>query len=206
VLIEGLSRCISSACFWVFITCMPGWVFAQDNSRIVLANLKQDLELVTREVNSLRSEVEMLRRENAQLRVVVDQANRSRNQADGQGNIHYLDLQNKIQALEISYRQSERDRSTKQEELNKKFQQIVEQMNRGFEQVASVKSTSTSPPTPSFSSDYPKNGFVHKVDKGETVSSIAQKYSSKVSWIIDANQITDPTKVYVGRELFVPQK
>ena len=171
-----------------------------------MANLKQDLELITSEVNSLRSEVEMLRRENAQLRVVVDQAQRSRRQSGGQDNIHYLELQNKVQALEISFRQSERDRSSTQEELNKKFQQIVEQMNRGFEQVASVKSSPANTSAPSFSSDYPKNGFVHKVDKGETVSSIAQKYSSKVSWIIDANQIADPTKVFVGRELFVPQK
>ncbi len=206
VLIKGCARCIASVCFWVYFTCLPGWSFAQDNSRIVLANLKQDLELITREVNSLRSEVEMLRRENAQLRVVVDQAQRSRSQADSQDNIHYLELQNKVQALEVSFRQSERDRSSTQEELNKKFQQIVEQMNRGFEQVTSLKSSTPEATTPSFSSNYPKNGFVHKVEKGETVSSIAQKYSSKVSWIIDANQIVDPTKVYVGRELFVPQK
>jgi LysM repeat protein len=57
-----------------------------------------------------------------------------------------------------------------------------------------------------FSSDYPQKGFVHKVEKGETVSSIAKKYESKVKWIIDANQIADPTKVFVGKELFVPQK
>ena len=206
VLTKGCARCIASVCFWAYFTCLPGWSFAQDNSRIVLANLKQDLELITREVNSLRSEVEMLRRENAQLRVVVDQAQRSSSQSDSQGNIHYLELQNKVRALEISFRQSERDRSSMQEELNKKFQQIVEQMNRGFEQVASVQSSTAKATAPNFSSDYPKNGFVHKVGKGETVSSIAQKYSSKVSWIINANQITDPTKVNVGRELFVPQK
>jgi len=206
VLLKGCARYIASVCFWAIFTCLPGWSFAQDNSRIVLANLKQDLELITREVNSLRSEVEMLRRENAQLRVSVDQAQRSQSKSNGQGNIHYLELQNKVQALEISFRQSERDRSSTQEELNKKFQQIVEQMNRGFEQVSSFKSTTSKPSAPSFSSNYPKNGFVHKVEKGETVSSIAQKYSSKVSWIIDANQIADPTKVYVGRELFVPQK
>ena len=90
--------------------------------------------------------------------------------------------------------------------LNKKFQQIIEQMNRGFEQVTSAGVSTAAPKQPSFSNDYPKNGFVHKVEKGETVSSIAQKYKSKVSWIINANQIVDPTKVFVGRELFVPQK
>jgi len=206
VLIKGCARYITSLCFWAFFACLPSLSFAQDNSRIVLANLKQDLELITREVNSLRSEVEMLRRENAQLRVVFDQAQRSRSQSGDQDNIHYLELQNKVQALDVSFRQSERNRSSTHEELNKKLHQIVEQMNSGFEQVASVKSSPANASGPSFSSDYPKNGFVHKVEKGETVSSIAQKYSSKVSWIIDANQIADPTKVFVGRELFVPQK
>ena len=56
-------------------------------------------------------------------------------------------------------------------------------------------------PAKDLSSDYPQKGFVHKVEKGETVSSIAKKYESKVKWIIDANQIADPTKVFVGKEL-----
>ena len=77
-------------------------------------------------------------------------------------------------------------------------------MNRGFDQVS--KSSNPTPQKPAFSNDYPKNGFVHVVEKGETVSSIAQKYKSKVSWIINANQISDPKKVFVGRELFVPQQ
>jgi len=40
----------------------------------------------------------------------------------------------------------------------------------------------------------------------ETVSSIAKKYKSSVNWIINANQIGDPKKVNVGKELFIPQK
>ena len=42
--------------------------------------------------------------------------------------------------------------------------------------------------------------------KGETVSSIAKKYSSQVKWIINANQIADPKKFLLEKELFVPQK
>jgi LysM repeat protein len=189
--------------FWVAFAVLPSIVLlGQNDAKILLANLKQDLELINREVASLRSEVEMLRRENAQLRVVVDQLTRS--QRDGQESGQLLELQNRLQALELSLRQSERARGTTQEEINKKFQQIIEQMNRGFDQVTQSSTSSTQ--TPTFSSDYPKNGFVHVVEKGETVSSIAQKYKSKVSWIINANQIADPTKVFVGRELFVPQK
>jgi LysM repeat protein len=180
--------------------------FAQENAKILLANIKQDLELVNREVTGLRSEVEMLRRENAQLRIAMNQADRSRRKVQGTESPLILEMQNRIQGLELALKQSERARVSTQNELNKKFQQIIEQMNRGFEQVSASANTSNESNVPTFSSDYPKNGFVHKVEKGETVSSIAQKYKSKVSWIIDANQIADPTKVFVGRELFVPQK
>ncbi len=176
----------------------------QSDAKVLLANLKQDLELITREVTGLRTEVEMLRRENAQFRVAMDQANRSKKAGQESGLL--LELQNRLQTLELAFKQSERARSSTQEELNKKFQDIIIQMNQGFEQVVGAGVSPADPPKPSFSNDYPKNGFVHKVQKGETVSSIAQKYKSKVSWIINANQIVDPTKVFVGRELFVPQK
>ena len=174
------------------------------NERIMMANLKQDLELINREVTGLRSEVELLRRENAQLRVALEQVSRSPKTNQQTGLV--LELQNRIQALELSLKQSERARESMQDGVNQKFQQMIEQMNLGFEQVTNQNKQKSIPQPASFSTDYPKNGFVHKVEKGETVSSIAQKYQSKVSWIIDANQIADPTKVFVGRELFVPQK
>lgn len=190
--------------FWLAVFISLGFsCLGQTDAKILLANLKQDLELINREVTGLRSEVELLRRENAQLRVAMDRANHAKNQAQDSGLV--LELQNRLQTLELAFKQSERARGTTQEELNKKFQQIIEQMNRGFEQVTSTR-TSAPVKEPSFSNDYPQNGFVHKVEKGETVSSIAQKYKSKVSWIINANQIADPTKVFIGRELFVPQK
>ena len=184
--------------FFGFTFLCPG----QTDPKILLANLKQDIEIINREVTGLRSEVEMLRRENAQLRISVEQANREKNNEREDRIV--LELQNRLEALELAFNQSERTRGSTQEELNQKFQQIIEQMNRGFDQVS--KSTNPTPQTQTFSNDYPKNGFVHVVEKGETVSSIAKKYKSKVSWIIDANQISDPTKVFVGRELFVPQK
>ena len=174
------------------------------NERLMMANLKQDLELINREVTGLRSEVELLRRENAQLRVALEQVSRSPKTNQQTGLV--LELQNRIQALELSLKQSERARESMQDGVNQKFQQMIEQMNLGFEQVTNQNKQKSVSQPPSFSTDYPKNGFVHKVEKGETVSSIAQKYQSKVSWIIDANQIADPTKVFVGRELFVPQK
>ena len=93
--------------FFCFATLMAGSLCAQSDAKILLANLKQDLELVSRDLNSLRSEVEMLRRENAQLRVAIHQDNRSNDSSKQSGAV--LELQNRLQALELAFRQSERE-------------------------------------------------------------------------------------------------
>jgi LysM repeat protein/chaperonin cofactor prefoldin len=51
-----------------------------------------------------------------------------------------------------------------------------------------------------------KKLIVHIVKRGDTVKSIAKKYGSRVKWILDANQLTDPKKIKVGEKISVPQK
>ena len=172
------------------------------NPNVQLANLKQDMELVSRELAGLRTEVELLRRENAQLRVSVEQLTR-KNSTTGEGIARQSNA--RLQALERRAAQSEKGQVALQQNLDKKIKELIAVVNKVISQV-NKPSSGSSTPILSFSTDYPKKGFVHKVEKGETVSSIAQKYKSKVKWIIDANQIVDPTKVFVGKELFVPQK
>ena len=48
--------------------------------------------------------------------------------------------------------------------------------------------------------------IIHIVKKGDTVKSIAKKYGSKVKWIVDANQLTDPKRIKVGEKISIPQK
>lgn len=171
---------------------------------VQVANLKQDLELVSRELAGLRSEVELLRRENAQLRVFVESVSQKSNSSKGMSSAQVVQLNGRISSLEKIVQDNSKSQIQIQSNVNKQIQELIKQMNRGFEEVS--KAPTTPPPPQSFSTDYPQKGFVHKVEKGETVSSIAKKYESKVSWIINANQIADPTKVFVGKELFVPQK
>ncbi|MEC8243644.1 MAG: LysM peptidoglycan-binding domain-containing protein [Verrucomicrobiota bacterium] len=171
---------------------------------VQLANLKQDLELVSRELAGLRSEVELLRRENAQLRVVVDSFAKKANSDQGISSAQLIQINSRLSSLEKRVQANTSSQAMIQTSVNKQVQELIKQMNDGFEKVS--KGTAAPPPTKTFSSDYPQKGFVHKVEKGETVSSIAKKYESKVKWIIDANQIEDPTKVFIGKELFVPQK
>ena len=172
-------------------------------ANVQVANLKQDLELIAREVASLRSEVELLRRENAQLRVALEQVNVSAKAGNDQAAISQLE--GRVRVVEQKASANEQARSELQNNFNGKIGELIRQMNDGFSKVTSSVSSASSN-TPSFNTDYPQKGFVHKVEKGETVSSIAKKYQSKVDWIINANQIADPKKVFVGKELFVPQK
>jgi LysM repeat protein len=170
---------------------------------IRVANLKQDMELVSRELAGLRTEVELLRRENAQLRVQVEQSNRKLSSNSGASSEVLQRMSNRLQSLESRLNQSEQSQIALNKNVELKMRDLIIQMNKGFD---SVQSTPQLPaPAQTFTKDYPQKGFVHKVEKGETVSSIAKKYSSKTSWIINANQIADPKKVFVGKELFVPQ-
>ena len=172
------------------------------NANVQLANLKQDMELVSRQLAGLRTEVELLRRENAQLRVSVEQLSRHQSSTASSGSAKQ-DV--RLQALESRATQSEKEQVALQQNFDKKIKELIAEMNKVISQVNKPSKVSSSP-APSFSNDYPQNGFVHKVERGETVSGIAQKYKSRVKWIIDANRIADTTKVFVGKELFVPQK
>ena len=171
---------------------------------VQVANLKQDLELISRELAGLRSEVELLRRENAQLRVIVDSVSKKSNSSQGLSSAQMVQINGRLSSLEKRVQENVLSQAKIQTNVNQQIQELIKQMNNGFETIS--KSTVSSAQPKTFSTDYPQKGFVHKVEKGETVSSIAKKYESKVKWIIDANQIVDPTKVFVGKELFVPQK
>lgn len=171
---------------------------------VQVANLKQDLELISRELAGLRSEVDLLRRENAQLRVVVESISKQSSSSQGLSSAQMIQINGRLSALEKKVQENAFSLTKIQTNANQQIQELIKQMNSGFAKLSS--NTVESTPTNTFSSDYPQKGFVHKVEKGETVSSIASKYKSKVQWIIDANQIVDPTKVFVGKELFVPQK
>lgn len=173
-------------------------------ANVQIANMKQDLELIAREVAGLRTEVELLRRENAQLRISLEQASKNASARNGNSQGFLLQIESRINKLDSRMLANEKNVASLQSGFDAKLRELINQMNQNFAKVSSSGPSASA--VPKFSTDYPQNGFVHKVEKGETVSSIAQKYKSKIKWIIDANQIADPTKVFIGKELFVPQE
>ena len=67
---------------------------------VQVANLKQDLELISRELAGLRSEVELLRRENAQLRVIVDSVSKKSNSSQGLSSAQMVQINGRLSSLE----------------------------------------------------------------------------------------------------------
>ena len=56
-----------------------------------------------------------------------------------------------------------------------------------------------------FSDVYPKTGISYEVQSGDTLSQIALKYGSRVSYIQNANLIANPSKdLQVGDIIFIP--
>ena len=188
----------------LFVGTFSSAVAADTNVR--LANLTQDLELISRQVANLRSEVEILRRENAQLRIVAEQATKTQGVSTGSLQEFARQMDGRLESLRVDIAKNKTGGEALQRNVDSRFQKLIKQMNAGFAAYNGGSPSVASPPPVKFTDDYPKDkGFVHVVGKGETISSIALKYKSKIPWILSANRISDPTKVHVGKELFVPQ-
>jgi len=52
--------------------------------------------------------------------------------------------------------------------------------------------------------DFPKEGVTYTVQRGETLALIAKKTGARLSDIIAANKIADPSRIQAGQALFIP--
>jgi LysM repeat protein len=55
-----------------------------------------------------------------------------------------------------------------------------------------------------FSDSYAKEGVSYTVQKGDSLASIAKKTGARTQDIINANKISDPSRIMVGQTLFIP--
>jgi regulator of replication initiation timing len=149
------------------------------SANIQVANLKQDLELIAREVAGLRTEVEMLRRENAQLRISLQQVSKNASIRTGDSQGLLVQIDSRVRKLESRLAANEKNTASLQSSFDLKIQDLVNKMNQNFAKVA--VSTPSSPPPPSFSSDYPQNGFVHKVEKEKRLAVLPKNISPKLN-------------------------
>lgn len=167
---------------------------AADNPRVELASLRQDVLLLTQRVGELTMSVEQLTRDNSSLQakasqsfVTVEQLNRA-----------IADLNRTMQAA-----LADQKRETLAQ-VGGQIERLGKQTNAALDALAKNQATRPAVQT-TFSEEFPKEGVNYTVQAGDTLAVIARKNNAKQQDIINANKISDPSKIRVGQTLFIPQ-
>ena len=162
-----------------------------------ITNLREDVRLLSQRVGDLQIRVEQLERENNELRSQTGSA--------AQTYATVAQLNDTVAQLNRAIKASAA--ATKSETLAQvsvQMEKLAKETNAALADLAKGQATRANVQT-SFSNDYPKEGISYTVQKGDTLSSIAKKTDSSVHDIINANKISDPSRLMVGQSLFIPQ-
>lgn len=179
------------ACLFAVVAAIPS-----ASAQIELANMREDLRGLVQRVGELTLRVEQLERENAELRGKAGNAEKSY--------VTMTQLNDAIASVNQSIRSS--SASTKSETLQQvavQMEKLAKQTNTAIDSLAKGMAT-RNPVQSTFSDDYSKEGVSYTVQKGDTLAVIAKKTGAKAQDIINANKISDPSRINAGQTLFIP--
>lgn len=169
--------------------------YSPASESVELANLREDVRLLTQRVGDLSLRVEQLERENGDLQAKSSQTYVTLAQL----NAAIAQLNKAMQdALSEQKHETLRQVGVQLEKLARETQAAIDAVAKGVATRAPVT-------TPTFNDNYSKEGVSYTVQRGDTLSSIAHKTGARMEDIINANKITDPTRLQVGQTLFIPQ-
>jgi LysM repeat protein len=166
---------------------------------VEVANLREDVRMLTQRVGELSLNVEQLQRENQSLR----------NQASA-GNQAFATLAQLNSAIaELKRANSAALADQKREtvsQVSQQIDQLAKQTQAAIDALSRGATPSSAGRTLVFTDDFSKEAIaMHTVVTGDTLSSIAKKYNASVRDIQNANKIADPTRIQVGQTLFIPK-
>ncbi len=168
---------------------------------VELAHLREDVRLLTQRLGELSLRVEQLEKTNAEL---------ARSAAGAQQNFATLtQLNTAIADLTRDIRTAQtQTRNDVLAVVATQMENLARQTNAALDGMAARQrppaAPAAAPAAPTFSDNFPREGVSYTVQRGDTLSSIAQRHGARVQDIINANRITDPTRVQVGQVLFIP--
>jgi LysM repeat protein len=87
--------------------------------------------------------------------------------------------------------------------VSAQLEKLGKQTNAALESLAKSHAARPSVQT-NFADDFPKEGISYTVQKGDSLAAIAKKTGAKQQDIVNANKITDPSRIVVGQTLFIP--
>lgn len=164
-------------------------------SALEVANLREDVRGLVQRVGDLSLRVEQLERENRELRGAASNA----------AAVSYAtteQLASAVAELNRTIRAAAAD--TKSETLQQvavQMEKLARQTNAALDSIS--KGAAAQAPV-TFSDNYAKEGTSYTVVRGDTLAGIAKKTGAKAQDIINANKITDPSRIQVGQTLFIP--
>ena len=170
---------------------LTGRMLAQ-SSQVELANLREDVRGLVQRVGELSLRVEQLERENGELR------QKSAASAQAYATIEQLNAA----TAELNQAIKAGDAATA-ERAAAQIKKLGDATNAALDSVA--KGLATRPVVQTtFSDNYAKEGVSYTVQKGDTLALIAKKNGARSQDIINANKISDPSRIMVGQTLFIP--
>ena len=183
---------------WKFL--LAGGVFAAtafgQNAQFEIANLREDVRGLTQKVGELSLRLEQLERENAELRqrsTVADKSFITMSQL----NDAVADMARNIRSAVAA------SKSETLQHVSAQLEKLGKQTNAALDSLAKSQAARPAVQT-NFANDFPKEGISYTVQKGDSLAAIAKKTGAKQQDIVNANKISDPSRIVVGQTLFIP--
>lgn len=182
--------------FWLFAALLSIVIGSRASAQVELANMREDVRGLTQRLGELSLRIEQLERENNDLR--------AKHGASEKGYATIVQLNDAIADLNRVIKSSvAASKNETLQQVASQMEKLGKQTNAALDSLA--KSQATRPVvSTAFGEDYPKEGVSYTVQKGDSLALIAKKTGAKQQDIINANKITDPSRIAAGQTLFIP--
>ena len=157
-----------------------------------VANVRADTTLLAQRVGELSLRVEQLERDNAALRTQTASSAQA-----------YATVQQLNNAITDLSRDIKAGDAAIAERTAAQIKKPGDATNAALESLFKIPGQRATSPI-GFSTNFPSEGISYTVQKGDTLAVIARKTGGKTADIINANKITDPSKIMLGQTLFIP--
>lgn len=187
--------------------CIPAsQTFAQASSDAKrISDLEQDVQALKEKIGQMNIAMEELQRTNEGLRSNLGKS--TQQNAANLVTIAQMDAQLANLRAEMMRAQTAQKNEII-DEVSRQMERLAQQTQQAMAtQAASAPAAAPAPAANiTFSDNFPKTGVPYVVQKGDSLTKIARKFNASIEDIRNANRISDPTKIYVGQKLFIPQK
>jgi len=177
-------------------------------SATLLAAQNNSVDQLRAEMAAMREDMRMLNQRVGELTLTVEQLNRENNQLQAKANQSYVtvaQLNDAVADMNKALRAGLTDqRRDILDQVGDRIEKLARQTQSALDALAKNQATRPAINPGGFSENYPKDGISYTVQSGDTLDVIARKTGAKKIDIINANRISDPSRILAGQTLFIP--